>query len=85
MGARISESKDGLFVSGPTPLRGAVLDSHDDHRIAMSCVIAGLVAEGPTVVENIECVKKSYPGFIRDLQSIGAQVRLRKNDSGGIA
>lgn len=84
MGARINESKDGLVVGGPTPLHGAVLDSHDDHRIAMSCVIAGLVADGPTIVENIECVKKSYPGFMRDLQSIGALVRLQENDSGGI-
>jgi 3-phosphoshikimate 1-carboxyvinyltransferase len=81
MGAEISESKDGLTIRGPTPLRGAVLDAHDDHRIAMAGVIAGLVADGPTVVENIECVTKSYPDFIRDIQSIGARIEL---DSGGI-
>ncbi|MHA2119382.1 MAG: 3-phosphoshikimate 1-carboxyvinyltransferase [Candidatus Thorarchaeota archaeon] len=81
MGAEIIESEDGLAVKGPTQLHGAVLDSHDDHRIAMAGVIAGLVADGPTVVENIECVTKSYPGFIRDIQSIGAQIEL---DSGGI-
>jgi 3-phosphoshikimate 1-carboxyvinyltransferase len=81
MGADIIESKDGLTVRGPTPLRGAVIESHDDHRIAMAGVIAGLVADGPTVIENIECVAKSYPSFIRDMQSIGAQIEL---DSGGI-
>ncbi|MHA1939091.1 MAG: 3-phosphoshikimate 1-carboxyvinyltransferase [Candidatus Thorarchaeota archaeon] len=81
MGAKISESKDGLVITGPTSLRGAVLDPHDDHRIAMAGVIAGLAAEGNTVIENIECVAKSYPRFIRDIQSIGAQIEL---DSGGI-
>ncbi|MFW9966654.1 MAG: 3-phosphoshikimate 1-carboxyvinyltransferase [Candidatus Thorarchaeota archaeon] len=81
MGAEIVESKDSLTVRGPTALHGAVLDSHEDHRIAMAGVIAGLVADGQTVVRNIECVTKSYPSFIRDIQSIGAQIEL---DSGGI-
>jgi 3-phosphoshikimate 1-carboxyvinyltransferase len=81
MGAEIVESKDGLTIKGPTHLHGAVLESHDDHRIAMAGVIAGLVANGPTVMENIECVSKSYPDFIRDIQSIGARIEL---DSGGI-
>lgn len=81
MGAKISESKDSLVITGPTSLRGSVLDSHDDHRIAMAGVIAGLAAEGHTVIENIGCVRKSYPDFIRDMQSIGAQIEL---DSGGI-
>jgi 3-phosphoshikimate 1-carboxyvinyltransferase len=81
MGAEIIELKDGLTVRGPTPLRGAVIESHADHRIAMAGVIAGLVGDGPTVVESIECVTKSYPGFIRDIQSIGAEIEL---DSGGI-
>jgi 3-phosphoshikimate 1-carboxyvinyltransferase len=78
MGARIIESKDGLTIRGPTPLRGAVIDSHDDHRIAMAGVIAGLVADGPTLVDNIECVDKSYPEFISDIKSIGAQVALEE-------
>ncbi|MHA2355426.1 MAG: 3-phosphoshikimate 1-carboxyvinyltransferase [Candidatus Thorarchaeota archaeon] len=85
MGAEITESKDGLTITGPTPLRGTGIDSHDDHRIAMAGVIAGLVADGPTVVENIDCVDKSYPAFISDIKSIGAQVELKESDSGGIA
>lgn len=81
MGAQITESSDGLTVRGPTALRGAVIDPHKDHRIAMAGVIAGLIADGQTVVEDIECVTKSYPSFVEDIQSIGAQVEL---ESGGI-
>ena len=82
MGANINESKDGLVITGPTPLQGAELDSHDDHRIAMAGVIAGLIASESTIVRNIECVEKSYPDFIQDLQSIGAQIELDGENKG---
>jgi 3-phosphoshikimate 1-carboxyvinyltransferase len=79
MGARIREERDGLTITGPTPLRGAVIEVHNDHRIAMTCIIAGLVAEGTTTVENVECVNKSYPDFIRDVLALGAQVELESD------
>lgn len=84
MGASIRESLDGLIVKGPTPLKGAVLDPHDDHRIAMAGVIAGLIADGITVMESIECVGKSYPEFIQNMQMIGAQIAVEKNDGADI-
>ncbi|MFW9800131.1 MAG: 3-phosphoshikimate 1-carboxyvinyltransferase [Candidatus Thorarchaeota archaeon] len=81
MGASIQEYEDGITISGPTPLRGAVVNPHDDHRVAMACMVAGLVADGTTVVENAECITKSYPNFIKDIQSIGAQIELDHNNS----
>ena len=44
-------------------MRGALVDSHGDHRIAMAFTIAGLVASGPTVIGDADCVSVSFPGF----------------------
>ena len=70
MGADVTENLDGLIIRGGRPLRGARLDSHGDHRIAMAFAIAGLFAEGETVIENTECVETSYPGFAAQLQQL---------------
>jgi 3-phosphoshikimate 1-carboxyvinyltransferase len=74
MGAMINASNNSLEVTGGRKLHGAKLDSHGDHRIAMACTIAALVAEGNTVVHGIECINKSYPNFVRDIRSIGANI-----------
>lgn len=68
LGAAIEEREDGLVIHGlggskPGRLRGTVCTSHGDHRVAMSIAIAGLVAEGTTVVEDIDCIKTSFPDF----------------------
>ncbi len=63
LGARIEPCPDGFVVEGSTPLHGAVVDSHGDHRVAMALAVAGLLAEGETVVENAECIADSFPGF----------------------
>ena len=63
MGAQIEERADGFVVAGSTPLRGARVDAHNDHRLAMSLAIAGLIARGETVVEGWECVADSFPNF----------------------
>lgn len=70
MGADVTEHPDGLEIRGGRPLRGARLASHGDHRIAMAFAIAGLFAEGETVIEDAACVETSYPGFDRQLQHI---------------
>ena len=70
MGARITEKPDGLIIDGPTLLKGAVVDSHGDHRLAMSLAVAALVADGPTTIENTDCVNTSFPEFWALLEAI---------------
>ncbi|RFC45414.1 MAG: 3-phosphoshikimate 1-carboxyvinyltransferase [Verrucomicrobia bacterium] len=72
MGVPVVEKADGLEITGGQPLRGAKLDSLGDHRIAMAFAIAGLFAEGETVITGTECVNTSYPGFYDVLQKITA-------------
>jgi len=70
MGAKVREQKDGLVITGPTPLHGAEIDSHGDHRLAMAFSVAALVAEGETVIKNIDCVGISFPGFFETLETM---------------
>jgi 3-phosphoshikimate 1-carboxyvinyltransferase len=63
MGAQVLELSDGLEIHGPALLRGGRVASFGDHRIAMAFAIAGLFADGETIVQNAECVEISYPGF----------------------
>jgi 3-phosphoshikimate 1-carboxyvinyltransferase len=74
MGADITITEDGLIIRGPCPLHGATINPHNDHRIAMACAIAALGASGETMIQNSECVKKSYPNFFDDLQLLGADI-----------
>jgi 3-phosphoshikimate 1-carboxyvinyltransferase len=71
MGAQITELEDGLVIK-PAPLIGAKVASFNDHRIAMSLAVAGLAAQGQTIIENTACVDKSYPNFPQALQTLGA-------------
>ena len=70
MGAEVEEFDDGLAVSGPTKLRGALIDSHGDHRIAMAFSVAALVADGETEINGAECVAISFPEFFTLLESV---------------
>ena len=70
MGADIKEKEDGFIVEGPSKLKGAVCDSYNDHRIAMSLAVAALLAEGKTVIKNSECIDISFPGFKKILQNL---------------
>ena len=67
MGAHITATDDGMIIEGGYPLHGAVIDSHLDHRIAMSFAVAALAAEGETFIKDGDCVKISYPLFYEDL------------------
>lgn len=78
LGANIIETEDGMIIEGSggvhgkseTSLKGAVTESHDDHRIAMSLAVAGLVAEGETVINNSGIVDISFPGFFGLLEKM---------------
>lgn len=63
MGAKVEELEDGLIIHGITPLKGAKVQSYNDHRIAMSLAIAGLIAEGTTEIEGAEYIATSFPSF----------------------
>jgi 3-phosphoshikimate 1-carboxyvinyltransferase len=73
MGADIAERPDGLEIRGGRRLRGATVESRGDHRIAMALVVAGLVADGPTVVEHAECIATSFPEFAQALNGLAGQ------------
>lgn len=75
LGATIQELEDGFSITGPQVLRGSVVDGHDDHRVAMSMIVAGLLAMGETIVEDARCVNDSFPGFVETLQALGADVQ----------
>jgi 3-phosphoshikimate 1-carboxyvinyltransferase len=78
MGAQVEEMPDGMAITGGAPLKGALLKSHGDHRIAMAFAIAGLFADGETVIEDTACVNTSYPGFENTLRSIQKGERLKR-------
>ncbi len=74
LGARIRAHPDGFLVQGPTPLRGAVVDSYGDHRLAMALAVAGLVAGGETVIKGAECIEDSFPNFVGCMCGLGAKL-----------
>jgi 3-phosphoshikimate 1-carboxyvinyltransferase len=77
MGAQVIELNDGLEIHGRGSLRGAKVPSFGDHRIAMAFAIAGLFADGETVVQDAQCVQESYPGFAKALDDIMNPKRVR--------
>jgi 3-phosphoshikimate 1-carboxyvinyltransferase len=74
MGARIQVDDSTCTIEGG-PIKGAIIDPHGDHRIAMSFAVLGTLAEGETIINDQDCVNKSYPGFWDDLASLGAETR----------
>lgn len=73
MGAKIEAKDDGMVIHGPTPLIGTEVDANGDHRIAMAFAIAGLIAEGETVISGAESIDTSYPNFSRHLDELTSQ------------
>ena len=73
MGADITETQDGLCIR-KSSLNGAQVHSYHDHRMAMSLSIAALGAQGETIISSVECVSKTFPTFMRDLNALGANI-----------
>ncbi|MCP4604087.1 MAG: 3-phosphoshikimate 1-carboxyvinyltransferase [Proteobacteria bacterium] len=74
-GAKVTPLEDGMVIKGGASLRSAVVQSHGDHRLAMLLAVAGLVAEGETIVENAHVTSDSFPGFEETLASLGALIK----------
>jgi len=72
LGARVTVADDDISITGPTPLAGSAIDSHSDHRLAMTFAIAGLIASGATTISDPACVSISYPGFFALLEGVRA-------------
>ena len=75
LGADVEEGADSLIIRGKLRLAGGVtVSGHNDHRIAMMAAIAAVRCEAPVTVAGAECVKKSYPDFWEDYESLGGQI-----------
>ena len=68
LGAAVEEREDGMVIT-PRPLRGAEIETYDDHRMAMALSLVGLRQEN-VVIRDPECVSKTYPGFWEDLKAV---------------
>jgi 3-phosphoshikimate 1-carboxyvinyltransferase len=64
----------------PGKIQPGEVSSHNDHRIAMAMMIAGLIAEGPLLVKDVGCISKSYPQFIDSMQKCGARIETILSD-----
>lgn len=70
MGAQVETFEDGMAITGPTRLRATRVDASGDHRIAMTFAVAGLIADGDTVIDGAESIATSYPHFMDDLMRL---------------
>ncbi|HEX2905410.1 MAG TPA: 3-phosphoshikimate 1-carboxyvinyltransferase [Phototrophicaceae bacterium] len=78
LGAKVTETPDGFIIRGRQTLRGATVDGHDDHRVAMSLAVAGLLAEGETTVMDARCAGDSFPGFAETMAGLGAELTVNE-------
>jgi len=74
LGADIRETEDGLEINGRESLKGGVVDSFGDHRIAMMAAVASASCTEPVTIKNAQAVSKSYPAFFEDFSSLGGRV-----------
>ncbi|PKN89627.1 MAG: 3-phosphoshikimate 1-carboxyvinyltransferase, partial [Chloroflexi bacterium HGW-Chloroflexi-7] len=77
LGVEIEEHSDGFTILGGN-LQGGIVESHGDHRLAMSLAVAGLAAESPVTVQHAECTSESFPAFAALLQKLGASITTER-------
>jgi len=76
MGAKIKAEGSTIIIEGPTALHGARVDSFKDHRTAMALIVAGLLADGETWVQDVDCINTSFPDFFQLLKKVGGRYEL---------
>jgi 3-phosphoshikimate 1-carboxyvinyltransferase len=75
MQARVLEQSDGLVIQGPAKLKGCEVDGHGDYAVVSALAVAGLLAEGKTVIKNgADALSVSYSRFVSTFQSLGAEM-----------
>ena len=79
MGVKVEEQPDGLIIQGGGKLQGAEINSNKDHRMVMAFSVAGLQAEGETIIKGAGCVEKTFTSYIEQMKKIGA--KLNKNNT----
>jgi 3-phosphoshikimate 1-carboxyvinyltransferase len=75
IGVDIQETQDGFIIKGGIPPRGGEVESHGDHRLAMSLAVAGLACKNPVVVYGAEMTAESFPDFIPVLRALGSIIQ----------
>lgn len=74
LGADVVELEDGLIINGTSNLKGGVVSSWNDHRIAMALAIASIKCTEEVIITNSDCVNKSYPHFWEDFKALGGDI-----------
>ena len=77
LGGQVRESSDGLCITGVRRLHGGQVTTWGDHRIALLAAFASLFCENPVIVDDMRCIEKSYPQFLRDFIRLGGKVEDR--------
>jgi len=78
VGGNVKNHGTTIEINGGSRLKGGAADSHNDHRIAMALAVASMLSDSPVVINRMECINKSYPGFIKDFNSIGGKLEIIK-------
>jgi len=78
LGADVETGPDYMIVHGGKPLTGALVESYDDHRVAMAMAVAGLFSDGEMQVNEAQCASVSFPGFFEKMNAIGCNFRLEE-------
>lgn len=76
LGGNVTETADGLIISGKGSLDGGETDSFNDHRIAMAAAVAACRCKGDVIIRNADAVNKSYPGFFDDYNKLGGKANV---------
>jgi len=78
LGANIKAEGDDIIIRGKASLQGGIVNSHNDHRIAMMVSMAALVCENEVTLHGASAVNKSYPHFFEDYKSIGGKFQIKE-------